>query len=186
MFPTIKKPNRVYGANIFLRDIDEQDADFVLGLRKDPVKSKYLSAISGSLEDQVNWIREYKNKRDQAYFIVCDKLGNKLGCIRMYEPMANSYCWGSWLMISGLSVYVSIESALLIFSYGKYLGFDEARINVRQDNEFVWKFHEKFCSAELVGHTELDRFYIVHKDSIDKMLIRHSNLITSPLYVENY
>lgn len=184
MLPTIKKPSRVFGSNLYLRDIKENDANFVLNLRTDPVKSKYLSATSEKLEDQINWIREYKKKEDQAYFIVCDKQDKRLGCIRMYDPVDYSYCWGSWLMTSGLNPLISIESALLVYAYGKYLGFEEARIDVRQDNKFVWNFHEKFSSAELINETELDRFYVVRALSIDNMLKKYSNLILSSLHVD--
>lgn len=47
-------------------------------------------------------------------------------------------------MIGGLSPLISIESALLVYAYGKYLGFKEARIDVRKENNHVWNFHEKF------------------------------------------
>lgn len=184
MIPKIIKANRIHGANIYLREIIESDAKFILDLRLDSVKNKYLSEISGRLEDQINWIREYKIDQNQAYFIACDKRGNKLGCVRMYDPIGSSYCWGSWLMISDLSPVISIESALLIYAYGKYLGFKEARMDVRKDNQFVWRFHEKFASAELVSETDLDRYYVVNSSSINSMLIKYSNLITVPLNVE--
>ncbi|MGB8725240.1 MAG: GNAT family N-acetyltransferase [Terriglobales bacterium] len=186
MLPVIKKAKSVVGKSLVLRDIEEEDAEFVVNLRGDPVKGRYLSAISGKLEDQVNWIRGYKGKNDQAYFIVCDRDRNRLGCIRMYDAIEDSYWWGSWLMITGLAPLVAIETALLVYAYGKSLGFDQARIKVRRDNKFVWGFHEKFSSAELVSETELDRVYVVRSESIDKMLAKYSNLLTTPLKVWKY
>lgn len=180
----IFKAKKVVGANLYLRNILEGDAEFVFDLRLDPLKSKYLSATSGRLEDQINWIRNYNSKTDQAYFIVCDKLGNRLGCIRMYDPIGDSYCWGSWLMINGLGPLVAIETALLVYAYGKYLGFNEARIDVRQANEHVWKFHEKFSSAKLVNQDHADRYYIVDKEKIDHLLVKYKNFVTDPLTVE--
>lgn len=181
----ITKAKRVVGKNLYLRDICEDDAQFVFDLRTDPVKSRYLSATSGRVEDQVNWIRSYKDKRDHAYFIVCDKESNRLGCIRMYDPIENSYCWGSWLMLDGLGPLVAIESALLVYSYGSYLGFTEARIDVRQRNDSVWKFHEKFAGAELIKQDDLDRFYVVKAKKISRMLEKYSEFLTSPLAVEH-
>ena len=186
MLLVIRKAKFVVGKNLVLRDIEEGDAEFVLNLRVDPVKSRYLSQTSRRLEDQVNWIKGYKNETDEAYFIVCDKNGNRLGCLRMYDRVDDSYCWGSWLMVGGLSPLVCIESALLVYAYGNFLGFDEARIEIRRDNKFVWTFHEKFSSAELVNETELDRCYVVRRDSIDKMLAKYSNLLTTPLKVGEY
>lgn len=180
----ILKAKKVYGKNLYFRDITEDDAKFVFDLRTNPKKNRYLSATSGRLEDQINWIVNYKSKNDQAYFIICDKDDNKLGCIRMYDPICYSYCWGSWLMINGLGPLVAIESALLIYAYGKNLGFNEARIDVRQANEHVWKFHEKFSSAALVRQDGIDRYYVVSEDKIDKLLIKYSNFLSSPLLIE--
>jgi hypothetical protein len=183
MFPIIKKSAHVFGSNLYLRDIEEDDASFILNLRINPVKSKYLSGTSGKLEDQISWIKGYKTKQDQAYFIVCNNQGNRLGCIRMYDPIESSYRWGSWLMISGLSPLVSIESVLLIYAYGKYLGFEDARFDVRQDNKFVWNFHEKFSFAELTSQTELDRFYVVRRTTIDMLLKKYPSLVPLPLRI---
>lgn len=181
---SILKVKRVFGKNLYLRDITEDDAKFVFDLRRNPKKNRFLSATSDRLEDQVNWIVTYKSSNDQAYFIVCNKDGNKLGCIRMYDPIEYSYSWGSWLMINGLGPLVAIESALLIYAYGKNLGFSEARIDVRQENEYVWKFHEKFSSASLVKQDDIDRYYVVSADKIDKLLAKYSDFLSSPLLIE--
>lgn len=184
MYPKIKKSKFIFGKNILLREIQEDDADFLLNLRLHPIKKVHLSATSEKIEDQIYWIKDYKNKDNQAYFIVCDRSGARLGCIRMYDPITYSYSWGSWLMLDGLSPLVSLESALLIYAYGNYLGFDEVRIDVRQSNKFVWRFHERLAHAELINETPLDRFYVVRKNSINNMLEKYSNLITSPLCVK--
>lgn len=180
----ITKVKRVVGKNLYLRDICEDDAQFVFDLRTDPVKGRHLSATPGQVEDQVNWIRSYKDKKNQAYFIVCDKESNRLGCVRMYDPIGNSYCWGSWLMLDGLGPLVAIESALLVYSYGVFLGFTQARIDVRQRNESVWKFHENFAGAELIKEDDLDRFYVVKAEKISRVLAKYGKCLTSPLVVE--
>jgi hypothetical protein len=184
MYPNIKKAKKVNGAHLVLRDASVKDAEFILDLRIDPIKSRYLSTTSTKLEDQISWLKAYQLKKDQAYFIICDKDMNRLGCVRIYGPIENSYCWGSWLMIDGLSPILLIESVVLVYAYGKYLGFDEARISVRKENEGVWSFHEKFSSAELVDQTEIDYFYVIRKNSIESMLKKYAGLLTNPLEVE--
>ncbi len=179
--PRLQKAALISGANIFLKNVTLEDAEFILSLRLDPEKNKYLSRTSQSLEDQIAWLKKYEKETDQAYFIICDKSMKKLGCIRMYDPIDSSYCWGSWLMISGLSPLVSIESVLLIYAYGKNLGFTEARIDVRKDNISVWKFHETIFSATRIQETDDDYFYIVTQKSIDAALKKFSKLITLPL-----
>jgi hypothetical protein len=102
----------------------------------------------------------------------------------MYDPIDDNYCWGSWLMIKGLGPLVAIETVLLIYAYGKNLGFSHARIDVRNGNEYVWKFHEKFSYAALVKQDNIRRYYVVSEDKIDKILGMYSNFLSSPLSIE--
>lgn len=183
MNPTIIKAKLVHGKNILLRNAEVGDAKFILSLRLDPAKSKYLSVTSPRLEDQINWLHSYEKTNDQAYFIVCDKSMNRLGCIRLYDPIGFSYCWGSWLMINGLSPLVSVESALLVYAYGKYLRFNEARIEVRKENRHVWSFHENLFSAQRVCESEADYFYTLKHDEIETSLKKYSKLLAMPLSV---
>ena len=186
MHPSIKKARSVQGLHLVLQDASVEDAAFILNLRMDPIKSQYMSATSAKLEDQIDWLKSYQRSRDQAYFTIRDKSMNRLGCIRMYDPVEDSYCWGSWLMINGLPPMVAIEAALLVYAYGKYLGFKEARIGVRKESKPVWSFHEKFFSAERVNETELDYLYAVRKSSIESILKKYAHLLTNPLEVEHF
>lgn len=178
------KATKVAGKNIYLRNANEEDANFILKLRMDEIKNRYLSVTSNRLEDQINWMKNYSSKKDEVYFIVCDKSDNPLGCVRMYSPAKDSYCWGSWLMKSGLGPMVALESVLLVYAYGKYLGFSEARIEVRKLNEHVWRFHEKIFSASLEYEDEINRNYIVTRKSIDDTLNKYQYLLTNPLAID--
>lgn len=173
----LKKEKILYSKSLILRDADEADAEFILKLRIDPIKSKFLNATSALIDDQIAWMRSYKDRNDQAYFIIEDKLSRKLGCIRMYNPTKTSFVWGSWLIIDGAAPNVALESALLIYSYARRLGFLTAKIDVRKDNVTVWKFHENIFGAVLVSESEIDRFYEVSKEEIDKRLKRYQKLL---------
>ncbi|MDA8914087.1 GNAT family N-acetyltransferase [Amylibacter sp.] len=175
----LKKEKFLYSKNLILRDADETDAEFILKLRTDPIKSKFLSQTSASIKDQVAWIKSYKNRSDQAYFIIEDRASNKLGCIRIYNPTETSFDWGSWLIIEGAAPYVALESALSIYSYTRRLGFLTAKIDVRKDNLTVWKFHENIFGAVLVSETDLDRFYEVSTEEIDMRLQKYRKILIS-------
>jgi hypothetical protein len=183
MAPVLHKAQSVTGANLVLRNATIDDAAFILSLRLDPAKNKYLAQTSPRLDDQINWLRRYELGRDQAYFMICDERSTPIGCVRLYEPVGRSYRWGSWLMVSGLSPLVSIESNLLVYAYGHWLGFNEARLDVRRNNRAVWKFHEKFSGATRVRETELDYFYVMGEQQIDVLLRKYEHLITQPLRV---
>jgi hypothetical protein len=179
----ISKANKVLGKNIYLRNVVEEDAQFLLDLRLCPKKNKYISKTSAQLEDQLNWLRSYELSDDQAYFAICDYSGKKLGCIRMYDPKGSSYCWGSWLMVNGLGPLVAIESVILLYAYGRHLGFNESRIYVQNGNKHTWRFHEKFSTAELVKTDAIYRHYIINEYKINSLLDKYSFLLTSPLRV---
>ena len=175
----LKKEKFLYSKNLILRDADETDAEFILKLRTDPVKSKFLSQTSDSINDQIAWMKSYKNSSDQAYFIIEDRALNKLRCIRIYNPIETSFEWGSWMIVEGAAPYVALESALSIYSYARRLGFLSAKIEVRKDNPTVWKFHENIFGAVLVSETDLDRFYEVSTEEIDMRLQKYRRLLIS-------
>lgn len=175
----LKKEKFLYSKNLILRDADETDADFILRLRTDPIKSKFLSQTSASIEDQIAWMKSYKDRKDQAYFIIEDRASNKLGCIRIYNPTETCFDWGSWLIVGGAAPYVALESALSLYSYARRLGFLTAKIDVRKDNVTVWKFHENIFGAKLLRENDIDRFYEVAAEEIDMRLKKYQRLLIS-------
>ena len=183
MAPTIKKAKLVPGRTLSLRNVRVDDAEFIFSLRLDPKKSRHLSPTSADLQDQVSWLREYERSNDQAYFIVCDKDGKRLGCLRFYDAAGDSYCWGSWLMIDGLGPLLPLEAVLLVYAYGKDLGFKSARINVMKENTYVWRFHERIFGARKVSETDEEYFYEVDEAQIKQSLVKYAQLVPQPLTV---
>ena len=183
MAPVLRKAKTVSGRNLVLRNATVEDATFILSLRLDPDKARHLAPTSPRLQDQIAWLRAYEAATDQAYFVVCDRRGEAIGCVRLYDPLGDSYCWGSWLMVSGLSPLVAIEANLLVYAYGRSLGFGQVRLDVRRGNAAVWKFHERFAGAVRVRETELDYFYVVPGPRIEALLAKYRHLLTHPLAV---
>ncbi len=117
----IRKASSVAGAHTLLRDAEVGDAGFIHALRTDAQKSRFLSDTPADVALQADWLRRYQTRTGEAYFIICDKAMQRLGCVRLYDAEGDSYSWGSWLMVSGLAPLVSIESVMLVYAYGKYL-----------------------------------------------------------------
>ena len=88
---------------------------FILQLRNDPVKGKYLSSTSSDLELQIAWLEKYAIDNSQIYFIIEDKNGERFGTIRLYDVKENSFCWGSWILREGRPSGFAMESALLVY-----------------------------------------------------------------------
>lgn len=160
------KAHWVLGKTLIFRNAVATDADFILSLRLDENKSRYLSQTAPEFSRQVAWLNKYTGSNDQAYFIIENKLGVPLGTIRLYDAQNNSFCWGSWILKEGAPKTAAIESALMVYSYAiDHLGFEAAHFDVRKGNENVWRFHERF-GAKRVGETESDYLYRIDFENI--------------------
>ena len=177
------KCGSIHGKHITLRQVEVKDAGFILSLRLHPIKGRFISATSSDIHLQETWIRDTLLKDNELMFIIADKEDKNLGCIRMYNSNSQSYTWGSWLMVDGLSPSVAIESIAILYSYGKSLGYQSAMLDVRKENVSVWSFHEKYTGAKLIYEDELDRFYRLGAKEMDHFLSRHRHLLTEPLKI---
>lgn len=152
MTPVIQKASRIEGRSLVFRDACESDAAFIYELRSDRVRARYLSAVPPQLQAQVEWLRGYAKDQSQAYFVMCDADNYPLGTVRLYGARGTAFCWGSWLLRGGLPARYGIESALMVYRYALWLGFDSAWFEVHKENSSVWRFHENF-GAQRTGET---------------------------------
>jgi len=160
---------KIIGKNLRLRDVEVSDASFILSLRLDEKKGKYLHKVSGDLRVQKEYILSYKSKNNEWYFIIESLDNEKLGTIRIYDIKDSSFCWGSWIIKQGAPIPTAIESALLIYEYAFYtLNFDRSHFDVRKENKKVQLFHERML-AKQIGETELDFLYSYSKQDYEKI-----------------
>jgi hypothetical protein len=179
----IKKAEFIMGNKLSFRNVQIDDAKFILKLRTDENKSKHLSKVSGDLSAQEQWLRTYQNCDDQAYFIIMSD-GRPCGTVRMYDACGDSFCWGSWLLMDGSPSSFAIESALIVYSYALELGFLSSHFDVRKGNESVWRFHERF-GAVITHQSELDIFYKIDENAILKSLKRYDKFLPHGINYSN-
>jgi RimJ/RimL family protein N-acetyltransferase len=174
----IKKANFIKGRTLIFRDVLVDDAEFILRLRLDSDKSKYLSSVSQSLSDQVYWIEDYKGRDDQAYFII-EHENLKIGTVRLYDGRENSFCWGSWILVDDAPVHAALESALIVYRYAlSYLGFHSSHFDVRKENKKVCQFHEKFGALK-IDEDDLNNYYILNYENINHSLIKYNKYLNN-------
>jgi RimJ/RimL family protein N-acetyltransferase len=162
----LRKAALVQGKSLSFRNVVVNDAEFILSLRTDAEKSRYLSSVTGALSDQQAWLHRYSQKEDQVYFII-DYMGEPIGTVRLYDPQGASFCWGSWVLSDKRPSHAAIESALMVYSYAlDHLGFEKAHFDVRKGNIRVWQFHERF-GALRVEESEMDFFYQIDRAAIN-------------------
>lgn len=161
----LRKAVRVVGKTLAFRNVEKSDAAFILSLRNDPDKSRYLSGVSDDLAEQEAWLDRYARIDDQAYFII-EYQGESIGTVRLYDPQGDSFCWGSWILTNDRPSQAAMESALMIYAYAiDHLGFHAAHFDVRIGNTRVWQFHERF-GARRTAETEIDYLYEIGGEAI--------------------
>ena len=160
----------IYGKNINMRTVTTEDAEFIYTMRQNQNKTKYLSTVTGTVDSQKEWIKNYKQREEEKkefYFVIELKDEKKLGLVRMYDFQDDSFCWGSWLIKEDAPKTTAIESALQIYEFGFYnLGFEKSHFDVRKGNDKVIAFHKRF-GAKIVDEDELDYFFNFEKSDFE-------------------
>jgi RimJ/RimL family protein N-acetyltransferase len=156
----------IEGKNITLVGVTPADAPFILSLRLDEQRNRFLSPVSNDLEAQVAWIVSYLERQRQGeeyYFIITDKTGERLGTVRIYGFQDDAFSWGSWIIKPGSPSSVAIESALAVYEYAfGTLGFHRCYFEVRKGNERVVAFHTRF-GARITGEDDLNNYFEVRE-----------------------
>lgn len=160
---------RISSKTVAIRYVAEEDAEFITRLRTDEKYNKYLSAVSGDVESQRAWIRNYKDDeaRGLQYYFIVERLdGTRCGTVRIYDMKPESFCWGSWILNEEKTPYAALESAFLVYEFGfGYLGFNKSHFEVRKGNEKVVSFHQKMGAVK-VGENELYDFFEIDKEAV--------------------
>lgn len=179
----LRKAARVVGKTLSFRNACIDDAVFILSLRTDPGKSRFLSSVTGAIEDQRDWLARYALAENQAYFII-EYQNEPIGTVRLYDPQEGSFCWGSWILASNRPTQAAMESALMVYAYAlDYLGFTAAHFDVRKGNERVWQFHERF-GAVRTSSTDSDYLYSLSRSAIQMSRERYKKFLPNGVTVE--
>ncbi len=147
------------GKYVTLRTVRVDDAKFILSLRCDPVKSKYLNKTEYNLEKQEVYIQNALLKNDEYYFIIENNENTRIGTYRIYDLRKDSFCIGSWIMIDDVVLHEVMEADYLVRKFGfEELGFEKCHFDVRKNNSKVLSYH-KLVGAVQIDENDLDYFF---------------------------
>ena len=181
--PVIRKAQRLIGNQLILRNAEVSDAGFIVRLRTDPQKQRFISATSADLAQQIGWLEQYARTPREAYFIVENMAGDKVGTIRIYDPVGDSFCFGSWIMKDGAPVTYAVESVLIVYHYAlDELSFNRSYFAVRKANRSVWQFMEKFGGVR-TSETEVDYLYETQRAPVLESFQRYTHLLPNGIRV---
>ncbi len=152
---------RIEGPGLNLRLVTPADAEFIYGLRVNPDFNAHLSQITGTAEDQRQWIERYKHREAEGceyYYVIERRDGVRCGVVRLYDIQGDRFTWGSWILDSNKPPKAALESAVLSFGVGfELLGCQVALIDVRRENHPAQSFYRRFGMTEI--DEDLENYY---------------------------
>ena len=157
--------------DINLRTVVDTDAEFILSLRTDERKRRFISETNSSLEVQKHWIKKYKQREEEEkeyYFIASDAEGEYFGLYRVYKIESGLPEIGSWITKPGytkVSNPIKLDIAIKDFVFNK-LQFNSIQFEVRRKNLSVNRYHQMF-GAKLMREDELNYYYILTRDKFE-------------------
>lgn len=162
------------GVWLNLRLVRPGDAAYIHELRMDPTYNLHLSPVSGTVQDQEDWLHRYKTREGAGteYYYVIERRSDAHPCglVRLYDIQDGQFTWGSWILDRNKPPKAALESALLIYVKGfEELGLRKSAFDVRASNDRALAFHRLFGAVE-TGRDAQDVFfeYTAAKFSTDK------------------
>lgn len=122
-----------------LRPVETEDAAFILELRKDRERCRYLHRVPNDLDAQRQWLESYFERAADYYFIIENRAtGQPEGTMGI---TGNE--WGRWIVRAGS--LAGLESACLIYRVGfEALGLEFMYCRTVVENTAVMEFHQSF------------------------------------------
>lgn len=173
----------IEGKYVNLREAEIEDSEFILSLRTDPKKSRFINKTDSDLQKQIEYMKRYKTFSDEWYFIVENKKGVSIGTQRIYLYPKLAECWinqedpskgfygpGSWLLKDGTSPMESIESDYLVKKFFfETLNFSVHPMMIHESNKTVLSFHQKW-GAKIFGYDDASNHHLLNltKDDFEQ------------------
>lgn len=164
----------IEGENFRLRPVTIEDAAFIIELRTNPERARFIHPISSSVSDQARWLEQYFERSGDYYFIIeHSKTARPEGTIGIYELDATRMCaeWGRWIVRPGS--LAAIESAVLIYKVAfTLLDLEMVYCRTVTENAKVVLFHKIFgltSAAKLPVHFQLNG---IAYDAIEQRMTR--------------
>jgi hypothetical protein len=155
-----------------MRLANKNDSEFILSLRQDEKKSKFLNQSHITIPEQIQWMNSYKEREVKGvefYFIITDLDLVPVGTYRLYDIESDHATPGSWIIKDNTDFNITFESVLLMYEFVfNELNKSHICFDVRQGNKKVSRFHESYGSIKISEDSQ-DVYYKFIKDDFSKM-----------------
>jgi RimJ/RimL family protein N-acetyltransferase len=161
-----------YGLQVRL--VNEDDAEFIVALRTDPRLSKFIHETLPSVEEQKQWIRNYKKREAQGldYYFMFSVNNMRQGVARIYNITEDAFTQGSWVFspdaFLGASVLGNIISCEIGFDFlHKQVLYTDAR-RENTTHRYVQSFN-----PEIINTDEENIYYRIWPENYNQGKLKH-------------
>ena len=144
----MKQAQKIIGRRMMLIAANpEKHAAFILQLRLQERKSRYLSGQPPSVAEQIAWMQARERLADDAYFVICEvgTPDTPLGTIRLHDviPEEHSIRVSSWVMADGVAPKKTLEALALALEYAIHAGYPNCHYEVHKNTPTTLRFYTK-------------------------------------------
>lgn len=128
------------------RLVQDSDAEYIFKLRTNEIISKYIHDVKGGVENQREWIKNYKMREEDGtdYYFIFFRDQKPVGLMRIYSIHDKTYTCGSWVM----NPNSPIEDVVAVSTITREIAFEDIGFDFEDnydachvDNKKVIKFN---------------------------------------------
>lgn len=161
--------------NLFLKEVDTNDVNYILKLRTDKYLSKFLNPTSNDKKKQLLWLKKYferRKKKEEFYFIFQikkKKIYKNLGFARIIKIDQNTFHFGGWILQNNTSPWIALECCISIYIYAfELLNYKRCLLWIHHKNSIVINYH-KSLGAKYLKKDDKEVFFTFTKNKFDKL-----------------
>jgi RimJ/RimL family protein N-acetyltransferase len=140
----LKHDLHIRGFAFGLRPITLEDAEFIVQLRSDPERTRFLHPVPLAVEAQRAYLKQYFDRENDYYFVIeCHRDNSREGLVGIYDVDLQERAgeWGRWILRPGS--LAAVESALRIYEAAfEHLHLEQIYSHTFLDNRSVVSFHD--------------------------------------------
>lgn len=153
----------IVGLTVRFRAVEEADAEITHKMRSDPEKTQYVHRSTGTVSDQLTYIRKQRSLLGDYLFIIEDLSGNPIGMKGVYNYDEKEKTCETGRFIGYGSQVQNIEALKLSFDFAfDILKAERIRMAALEDNSVMLgiqrRFGVDFIGRELVE--DLNRYNV--------------------------
>ncbi len=170
----MKQAQKIIGRRMMLIAADPaKHAAFILQLRLQERKSRYLSGQAPSVAEQIAWMQAREKLPNDAYFVICEvgKPDTPLGTIRLHDAIheKNSIRVSSWVMVDGVAPKKTLEGLALAIDWVEHCGYNCGHFEVHKNNLSTIRNHLRLGSEVVEENEHTVVFEATSRGFLEKM-----------------